>query len=36
MYGRRHLVEAFLGAQARGLGGYYPESSVFNAALKAH
>ena len=36
MYGRRHLVEAYLGAQARGFGGYYPESSAFNAALKVH
>jgi hypothetical protein len=36
MYGRRHLVEAYLGAQARGFGGYLPESSVYNAALKAY
>lgn len=36
MYGRRHLVEMYLGAQDRGFGGYYPESSAFNAALKAY
>jgi hypothetical protein len=36
MYGRRHLVEAFLGAQDRGFGGYYPDSSSYNAALKAY
>ncbi|MER7282122.1 hypothetical protein ABT369_47605 [Dactylosporangium sp. NPDC000244] len=36
MYARRHLIEAYLGAQARGFGGYLPESSAFNAALKAY
>jgi hypothetical protein len=36
MYSRRHLVEAYLGAQARSFGGYLPESSAFNAALKTY
>jgi hypothetical protein len=36
MYGRRHLVEAYLGAQARSFGGYLPESSAYNAALKTY
>lgn len=36
MYNRRDLVRIYLGAQDRGFGGYYPESSTFNAALKAH
>ncbi|WP_155371607.1 hypothetical protein [Catellatospora vulcania] len=36
MYDRGDLVHAYLGAQARGFGGYYAESSTFNAALKAH
>lgn len=36
MYGRRDLVEVYLGAQDRGFGGYYAESSTFNAALKAY
>ena len=36
MYNRRDLVRVYLGAQDRGFGGYYPESSTFNAALKAH
>jgi hypothetical protein len=33
---RRDLVRIYLGAQDRGFGGYYPELSTFNAALKAH
>ena len=36
MYNRRDLVRIYLGAQVRGFGGYHPESSTFNAALKAH
>ncbi|WP_144119160.1 hypothetical protein [Catellatospora sichuanensis] len=36
MYDRGDLVHAYLGAQAKGFGGYYAESSTFNAALKAH
>jgi hypothetical protein len=36
LYNRRDLVRSYLGAQDRGFGGYYPESSTFNAALKAH
>ena len=36
MYNRRDLVRVYLGAQDRGFGGYYPESSTFNAALKAY
>lgn len=36
MYDRGDLVHAYLSAQGEGFGGYYPESSTFNAALKAH
>ncbi|WP_326559968.1 hypothetical protein [Micromonospora sp. NBC_01796] len=36
MYTRQELVHAYLGAQGRSFGGYYPESSVFNAALKTY
>jgi hypothetical protein len=36
LYDRRDLVRVYLGAQDRGFGGYYPESSAYNAALKAH
>ncbi|WP_430781713.1 hypothetical protein [Actinoplanes sp. G11-F43] len=36
MFDRRDLVRAYLGAQQRGFGGYYPESPTFNAALHAH
>lgn len=36
MYSRRDLVRAYLGAQARGFGGYYAESPTFNTALEAH
>jgi hypothetical protein len=36
MYDRSDLVRAYLGAQGGRFGGYYPESSAFNAALKAH
>lgn len=36
MYDRRDLVRIYLGAQHQGFGGYYPESSTFNAALKAY
>ena len=36
MYSRSDLVRVYLGAQDRGFGGYYPDSSTFNAALKAH
>lgn len=36
LYDRHDLVRVYLGAQGRGFGGYYPESSAFNAALKAH
>jgi hypothetical protein len=36
MYDRRDLVRVYLAAQQRGFGGYDPESSAYNAALKAH
>ena len=36
MYGRSDLVRVYLGARDRGFGGYYPDSSTFNAALQAH
>jgi hypothetical protein len=36
VYGRRDLVHAYLGAQRRGFGGYYAESSTFNDALEAY
>lgn len=36
MYDRQDLVRAYLGAQGRGFGGYCPESSIFNAALKTY
>jgi hypothetical protein len=34
VYGRQPLIEAYLGT--RDHGGYYAESSAYNAALKAH
>jgi hypothetical protein len=36
MYTKRDLVLVYLGSKDRGFGGYYPESSTFNAALKAY
>ncbi|SCL58702.1 hypothetical protein GA0070606_2983 [Micromonospora citrea] len=36
MYDRRDLVHAYLAAQGGRFGGYRPESSAYNAALKAH
>ncbi|MER5332384.1 hypothetical protein [Micromonospora sp. NPDC002717] len=36
MYDRRDLVRVYLAAQGNRFGGYYAESSAYNAALKAH
>ncbi|MEU8003828.1 hypothetical protein AB0B66_21950 [Catellatospora sp. NPDC049111] len=36
MYDRGDLVRVHLGAQGEGFGGYYADSTTFNAALKAH
>ncbi|GAA2485844.1 hypothetical protein [Winogradskya humida] len=36
MYSRRDLVQAYLGAQNWGYGGYYTESPTFNAALEEY
>jgi hypothetical protein len=36
MYDRRDLVRVYLAAQERGFGGYRPDSSAYNAALKVH
>ncbi|WP_433795473.1 hypothetical protein [Actinoplanes sp. CA-252034] len=34
-YGRRDLIEAYLATRdGHGYGGYYPESSAYNAALR--
>ncbi|GIF38237.1 hypothetical protein [Actinoplanes xinjiangensis] len=36
-YGRRDLIDAFLATrEGERYGGYYPESSDYNAALRAH
>jgi hypothetical protein len=36
-YGRRALIDAYLATRPKsGHGGYYMESSIYNAALRAH
>lgn len=36
-YGRRALIDSYLATRpGNRYGGYYPESSVYNAALRAH